>query len=134
MNLARALFAPLARDGRFFGAILVTGSHRASLAAVAQGRADAASVDCVTFGLLRRHAPRTVAGLRVLAETAPAPSLPFITRADAPAEELAALREALDQPEAALAFAGIAVLPDGAYDGLRALAAEAARRGYPELR
>ena len=133
MNLARALFAPLARDGRFFGAIVVTGAHRASLAAVAEGRADAASVDCVTYGLLCRHAPGAVAGLRVLAETPATPALPFITRAGAPPNELAALRAALDQPDAALAFAGVTVLPDGTYDALSGLAAAAARLGYPTL-
>lgn len=133
MNLARALFAPLARDGRFFGQIVVTGSHRASLAAVVAGRADAASVDCVTYGLLQRHAPAALAGLRVLAQTAASPALPFITRADAPKAELAALREALDQPIPALALAGVSVLPDGAYDALRGLAAAAARLGYDAL-
>lgn len=134
MNLARALFAPLARDGRFFGEVVVTGAHRASLAAVASGRADAACVDCVSFGLLRRHAPAAVAGLRVLAETEPVPALPFITRADAPAAERAALRAALDQPAEALCLTGVAVLPAGAYDVLRGLAAAAERLGYCRLR
>ena len=133
MILPRALFAPLARDGRFFGQIVVTGSHRASLAAVAAGRADAASVDCVSFGLLQRHAPAAVAGLRVLAETVPSPALPFITRADAPKAELAALREALDLPVPALALSGVSVLGLGAYDALRGLAAAAARLGYDAL-
>ena len=134
MNLARALFAPLARDGRFFAEVVVTGSHRASLAAVAAGRADAASVDCVTYGLLQRRAPASVAGLLVLAQTAASPALPFITRADAPKAELAALREALDQPVPAMALAGVSVLAESAYDALRGLAAAAARLGYEALR
>lgn len=134
MNLPRALFAPLARDGRFFGTVITTGGHRASLAAVAAGRADAAAIDCVTFGLLRRHAPGAVAGLRVLAETPPAPCLPFITSRATPPEAIAALREALDQPQAALALTGTVALPAEAYAGLRDLADAAARRGYPVLR
>ena len=134
MNLPRALFAPLARDGHFFGAVIETGAHRASLAAIAAGRADAACVDCVTFGLLQRHAPAAVAGLRVLAETDPVPALPFVTHAGAPAAEVAALREALDQPAAALALTGVEVLPAGAYDVLLGLAAAAARLGYCRLR
>ena len=134
MNLARALFAPFARDGRFFAAVIGTGGHRASLAAVAAGRADAACIDCVTYGLLQRHAPAAVAGLRVLAESAPCPALPFITSAGTPPEQIAALRAALDQPAEPLALTGVAVLPAGAYDGLRDLAAGAARRGYPILR
>ena len=134
MNLPRALFAPLARGGRFFRAVIETGAHRASLAAVAEGRADAAAIDCVTFGLLQRHAPASIAGLRVVAETAPSPSLPFITSLATSQEEIAALRDALDQPADALALAGVTALPAAAYGMLRDLAAEAARLGYPELR
>lgn len=133
MNLPRALFAPLAQDGRFFGRVVETGAHRASLAAVAAGSADACAVDCVSFGLLRRHAPAAVAGLRVLAETAPSPALPFITRADASAAEIAALRAALDRPVPGLALAGIAALTVAAYETLRGLEAGAAARGYAVL-
>jgi hypothetical protein len=133
MNLPRALFAPFARDGRFFGRVMETGAHRASLAAVASGAADACAVDCVTFGLLRRHAPASVAGLRVLAETAPSPALPFITRAAAPAAEIAALRVALARPVPGLALTGIAVLAPAAYATLATLAGAAAARGYAVL-
>ena len=133
MNLPRALFAPLAGGGRFFGAVRVTGAHRASLAAVQAGVADAAAVDCVTFGLLARHAPGAVAGLRVVAETPPSPALPFITRADAPAAEVAALRAALDHPHPALGLLGVADLPADAYAALRDLADGAAASGYPAL-
>ena len=37
MNLFRATIAPVARGAPFFGAIVVTGSHEASLEAVAEG-------------------------------------------------------------------------------------------------
>jgi ABC-type phosphate/phosphonate transport system substrate-binding protein len=139
MNLPRALIAPLAREGDFFGGIVETGAHRASLAAVAAGRADVASVDCVTYGLCARHRPEELSGLRVLADTAPSPALPFITRADAPLDEIAALRAALagaaeTEAARAVAFAGIDVLPPDAYAVLPAMAAAAARLGYPELR
>ncbi len=136
MNLLRALVAPLAEGGRFFGAIIETGAHRASLGAVADGRADVASVDCVTFGLLRRHAPAAVAGLRVLAETPRSPALPFITRAAAePGAEIETLRAALSAalPAPQLGLAGVAILTPAAYAVLPDMAAQAARRGYKAL-
>jgi ABC-type phosphate/phosphonate transport system substrate-binding protein len=138
MNLLRAAIAPLARDGRFFGAIMLTGAHAASLHAVATGEADAASVDCVTFGLFQRHRPELVAGLRVLARTAAAPCLPLITRGDASAAEIGALRAALKASlgttaAATLALAGFEILPLAAYEVLRDMAAEASARGYAAL-
>ena len=60
MNLFRAAIAPHA-DGRpFFASVILTGSHQASLAAVAAGGADLAAVDCVTFALLQRLRPALV--------------------------------------------------------------------------
>jgi ABC-type phosphate/phosphonate transport system substrate-binding protein len=138
MNLLRSVVAPLAEGGRFFAGVAVTGAHRASLAAVAAGTADVTAVDCVTFGLLARHVPAALAGLRVLARTPASPSLPFITRADTPAMELTLLRTALaaalGHPAArTLGLAGFEILPLAAYDPLLALAQAAARRGYPHL-
>jgi len=142
MNLLRALAAPLAREGRFFGEVLVTGAHLASLAAVADGRADVAAVDCVTHALAARHRPGLLAGTRVLAETAATPALPLVTRRDAPPGELAALRGALAEVAAdpALAAAraellleGFEVLPEGAYGRVATLEREAAEAGYPRL-
>jgi ABC-type phosphate/phosphonate transport system substrate-binding protein len=138
MNLLRALVAPLAEDGRFFGAIELTGGHVNSLAAVADGRADAACIDCVTFGLLARHRPDAVAPVRVLAETQPSPSLPFITRQDAPTDEVAALRaalaEALDSAAVApLAISGISELTLADYQVLPDMASQAERTGYATL-
>ena len=53
-NALRALVAPLAKDGRFFGDVRVSGGHSESLAQVARGEADVAAIDCVTFALLSR--------------------------------------------------------------------------------
>ena len=54
------------------------GAHRASIHAVAAGRADAAALDAVSWRLAQRHDP-SAAKLRVLARTRPTPGLPFIT-------------------------------------------------------
>lgn len=101
-----------ARDHRapeaWFGAVEVTGAHRASIRAVAEGRADAAAIDAASWRLALAHEPAT-ARLRVLAATRPAPALPFI----------AAGRFA-DRAEAifAAATAGIAALAPADRDAL----------------
>ncbi|MBO0902745.1 phosphate/phosphite/phosphonate ABC transporter substrate-binding protein [Jiella sonneratiae] len=108
MNLFRHRIAPLSRNGRFFAGVVVTGSHVASLEAVSAGRADAAAIDCVTFGLVKHHRPERVAGLRIIAETALSPALPFVTRAGASAREIALLRQALAEALADPTLAGAA--------------------------
>lgn len=57
---------------------LTTGSHRASALAVAEGRADFAAIDAVTWSLLTRH-DVFASSLRVFARTRPTPGLPLIT-------------------------------------------------------
>jgi ABC-type phosphate/phosphonate transport system substrate-binding protein len=135
MNLLRHTVAPHALEGRFFGQVVESGSHRASIAMVARGEADVAAVDCVTFGNLARFAPELVAGVRVLAETAKTPGLPLITRTGASDAEVALLRSALTDfaadPAAArvrdvLGLDGFVVLPESAYDAVTALEREAA--------
>jgi len=98
----RAVNAPDSWSGRFaldravsdaaFPENVWTGSHAASLAAVARGDADVAAIDAVTFALLGRHRPESVAGVRLLAFSQAAPALPFVTRPGGP---VAALRRAL---------------------------------------
>jgi len=96
-NSLRALIAPLAENGNFFGDKLETGGHRYSLAAVQHGRADIAAIDCVTLELLRRYVPQEVEGLSIIGETAAAPGLPLITSASSSPEVLTALRQAVAQ-------------------------------------
>jgi len=95
--LPRLAFAPFAKRGRFIGEIVETGSHAESLARVADKRADAAAIDCVTHALLARHRPAVVAKTRVLAASAPSPSLPFVTTREASDTTVAALRRALSE-------------------------------------
>lgn len=142
MNLLRAAIAPLAGGRAFFGGVVETGAHLASLAAVAEGRADVAAIDGVTFALAARHAPERVAGLRVLDVTPESPALPLVTRAEAADELVAALRRALDRLMAddeaapareAFGLTGFALLPDAAYDRVLELERAAIAAGYPRL-
>ena len=52
-NRLRALVAPLARDGHFFGSRLETGAHAESLKSVQDGKADVAAIDCVSLAGFR---------------------------------------------------------------------------------
>ena len=138
-NTLRAVVAPLARDGRFFAGGIATGAHRASIAAVTEGRADLCAVDCVTWALLCRHEPERTGKLRPIGWTAAAPALPLITAAGGPVE---ALREALDSVVAdaglaaardALLLDGFAIRDDAEYDRILVMEQESVARGYPAL-
>ncbi|HSI40205.1 MAG TPA: PhnD/SsuA/transferrin family substrate-binding protein [Xanthobacteraceae bacterium] len=142
MNLFRAALAPLA-DGRpFFSAVVETGAHLASVEAVAQGRADVAAIDGVTFTLAARHAPERVAGVRVIAVTPASPGLPLVVPVDTPEPQVAAIRRALDaflaDPAAADAreafgLVGFEAIPEAAYDRVIELENAAIAAGYPRL-
>ncbi len=142
MNLLRELVAPHARDGRFFGRLIETGGHVDSLARVADGTADVAAIDCVTYGNIARFAPDRLAAVRILCETEKAPTLPFITRASASDEEVSALREALlafaaDPSTRAgretLGLRGFAIVAEREYDAITAIERCAIALGYPNL-
>jgi ABC-type phosphate/phosphonate transport system substrate-binding protein len=134
--------APLARDGRFFGETLETGSHGASLLAVTEGRADAAAIDAVSFALLARHRPSALAPVKAIGRTASAPNLPFITRGAASDQEVERLRQALadtfadpalGEARQALLIAGLEVLDERDYATLNAMDREAAAAGYATI-
>jgi ABC-type phosphate/phosphonate transport system substrate-binding protein len=138
----RAAVAPESGGSAFFGRVLVSGSHAKNLELVAAGKADVCAVDCVTHALLARYRPKAVETLRRLCDTPSAPSLPFVTRAGMPAENLERLREALraalDDPglveaRAALFLKDAEVLPLSAYDRILEMEQEAEDRGYPAV-
>jgi ABC-type phosphate/phosphonate transport system substrate-binding protein len=141
-NLFRGFVAPHSVDGRFFSSVLETGGHLASIDAVSSGEADIAAIDCVTFGNTLRFDPDRVAGVRILAETAKGPGLPFITAATTSAKDLAILRQALADiiadPDLAgicdtLSLRGISLLGDADYEALAKLDRDATRHGYPAI-
>jgi ABC-type phosphate/phosphonate transport system substrate-binding protein len=132
MNAFAALVAPLLenRNERFFSKVLVSGSHAASLEWVATGKATAAAIDCVTHALLSKWRPAALAGTRVVAKTASAPALPYVTRRTTTPEDLARLRTGLAHAMADdslrtirsdLLLSGILVLDDDRYDVVRAM-------------
>lgn len=72
-------------------AALETGSHRASIRAVAEGAADIAAIDCVSWQLALRHEP-AAAALHLAGWTGERPALPLITALSTPEHVVAALK------------------------------------------
>jgi ABC-type phosphate/phosphonate transport system substrate-binding protein len=72
-----------------------TGSHRASIRAVAEGKADVAAIDAVCWALALRHEPEASSRLKVIARTPFRPGLPFITAIERRDSEIHAIRAAV---------------------------------------
>jgi ABC-type phosphate/phosphonate transport system substrate-binding protein len=141
-NALRFMVAPLARGGRFFGEVVETGSHAASLAAVAAGRADLAAIDCVSLALFRRYHREAVKEVRELCLSPAAPSLPYVTAGGSDVDRVARLRSglraamadpALAAARGALLLKDIMLLPDSAYERIDEMEQAAIVRGYPVL-
>lgn len=142
MNLLRFELAPLSRDGRFFSAVVVTGSHQASAEQVAAGEADVAALDCITWAHLQRLRPALTQRLRMLSWTVRSPGLPLITGRDTDVETRGKIRSALEavahdpalrDVRAALMLDGFSDLPVSHYRVLAHFEQTAIYRGYPAL-
>lgn len=70
--------------GAFFREVRVSGSHRESVAAVAQGRADASAIDSNALGLRLESQPRLKSRIRVLETWGPLPIQPLLARRSLP--------------------------------------------------
>jgi ABC-type phosphate/phosphonate transport system substrate-binding protein len=98
---------------------LRTGGHQLSARAVAEGRADLAALDAVTWALMQDGDPMA-ARLRVVGQTDPTPGLPLIAARGAPVEALfAAVAGAIAALPAAdrqtLHLTGLVRLDEAAY-------------------
>jgi ABC-type phosphate/phosphonate transport system substrate-binding protein len=140
MNLLRASIAPLANGARFFESVLFSGSHRRSVEMVAEGEADVAAVDCVSFAHFQRLYPSIVANLRILDWTPSSPSLPFITAVTTSDTTLQTLRSSLstvladrslDTVRERLFLDGVDLLPVDGFSEVLRLERKAVELGYP---
>ncbi|WP_342726485.1 PhnD/SsuA/transferrin family substrate-binding protein [Bradyrhizobium sp. B097] len=142
MNLPRLSFARIAGGKPFFSSVVVTGAHVASLQRLDEATIDVCSIDSVTWGYFRQLRPTAATRYRILTETLPSPSLPFVTSAattEADAAVLAeTLREMMRDPGIShirepLRLTDVSAPDLAAYWRLIAYEAEAAELGYPEL-
>lgn len=108
-------------QGFLLNVVAVTGSHHESIAAVADGRADLASIDAHTWRLEQAEDNPLLRGLHVIGQTPASPGMSFITRkGQDPAPYLAAIQTALATLDPAhrelLNLQAIVALPQTAYD------------------
>lgn len=143
VNVLRFMLAPLAGNGHFFADTVRTGSHAASIGAVARGEADLCAVDAVTHALLARHDPEALAGTRVLVYSPEVPGLPLITALDTSADVRARIHDAihaaladpdLEQSRSALLLAGAEDCSARDYEVILDMERDSIARGYDELR
>lgn len=80
-----------------FSQRIETGGHRASIVAVAQGRADVAAVDCRSWAMARRFEP-AARKVGVVGWTARRTGLPFIAGRGVSGDVLRAIRETMTAP------------------------------------
>lgn len=142
MNVLRLEIAKLKPHGTFFSRVYETLAHRKSMHAVAQGDADIAAIDCVTFAHVERFDPQLIAQLSIIAETEETPTLPFITSSKTDDATLAHLRAALLAVTAAphhraicdrLMLQSVEILGADAYHRVREIEDRAIMLGYPQL-
>lgn len=142
MNLPRRALAQIAGRKAFFGQVIETGGHSASLERLIRGEGDVASIDCVTYAFWKHYRPDAAAQVRILAETPASPAIPFVTSVATSPAIVEILRVALgtlgrepryEAVRAELKIADIANVPDAAYAGLLDYEREAAALGYPVL-
>lgn len=105
--------------GFYFQPGLCSGGHLASAKAVAEGRADIAAIDAVTWAMLQRWEPGAKS-LREVARTPPTPGLPYIAARTANATALfKAVQTAIGQldrdDQACLMLRGVSQIATSAY-------------------
>ncbi|MBB6464779.1 phosphate/phosphite/phosphonate ABC transporter substrate-binding protein [Aminobacter carboxidus] len=86
--------AGLGEGLRIFSDRIESGGHRASILAIAEGRADVATIDCQSWALAQRFEP-AARDVVVIGWTAKRKGLPFITGLNSPAVSMAPLFSAL---------------------------------------
>ncbi len=138
MLALKLVFAPLAKDARFFSGAVLTGGHLNSMAAVREARADVCAIDSVCVALAQRYRPEALRGLVEIARSPAVPGLPWITRAGDPKSLREGLTRAFSDPglkqeRESLLLSGFSVLEVSAYDRITGLEAEMERGGGLQL-
>jgi len=78
MNVLRYALAKLGAAPGYFSEVLMSGSHQASLEAVAANRAQLAAIDCVTYQLIADQNPALMSAVRVIGFSEQTCGLPFV--------------------------------------------------------
>ena len=142
MNVLRHAASKFNRQGSFFSAIQVSGSHLQSLTEVANHRADIAAIDCISYRLIEDAWPELSLRVRSIGLTEKTCGLPFVMprsmadncNTDSIAEYLnQALLQLNDGHRKALHLKGFENVDIDEYQGILDLETSARNAGYPEL-
>ncbi len=78
MNVLRHAIAALDSNAPFFAAVINSGGHLQSLAAVAENRADIAAIDCVSYQLIKDRWPELTERVRSIGDSVKTCGLPLV--------------------------------------------------------
>ncbi|MEP3049208.1 MAG: PhnD/SsuA/transferrin family substrate-binding protein [Roseibium sp.] len=142
MNALRHMIAPLANGEGFFGKVIESRGHLASMAAVAGGTADIAAIDAVCWQLAKQELPDLAQRLRSIGISRKVPNLPFISscRHDdiTQVKIRAVITDVLSDPQTQksrerLRICGFSKLGPADYAPILEMENEAKELGYPKL-
>jgi phosphonate transport system substrate-binding protein len=142
-NVPRDHLLRLGETRGYFGEVVASGGHLASIRLVEDGQVDASGIDSTVLDLERARRPELGRALRTVAVLGPSPIPPVVVARRLAEDRKRRLREALlamhEDPD------GRAILADGLlarfvpvrdadYDPIRAMVARAVAAGFLELR
>ena len=140
MNVFRYQVSPFAKNGSFFNDVIVSGSHINSMRAVAEGRAEIAAIDAVSYHYIVQAEPTLARQTRIMGQSVKTTGLPFIAHADEPIPSdvlTHALNRCLDESPTneseLLGLTRFTGVDDANYDCVFKLETDAIVRGYPSL-
>ena len=142
MNVFRHAVAGLCEGKPFFDEVIESGSHYQSLVAVANNQAQVATIDCVSFSLIKDQWPELVAQVRVIGFTEPTCGLPFVVPVnDFGSTNIIELIRALENALSSLPkderkrlhLLGFEPVDLSDYDSIMALEKTATKAGYAEI-
>lgn len=141
MNVLQSMVAPLSCNGTYFESVSVSGAHEESLAMIREDHADVAAIDCITYGLLKKHRPEALSTMRIVHQTTALTAPPYVTGARTDPAMLPILREAIataitaldTQQRFDLGLLGVERVELADYQGVEELRKDAQHLGYNEL-
>jgi ABC-type phosphate/phosphonate transport system substrate-binding protein len=146
MNVLRhavaGVFDSMSDSNGFFARVVTSGGHLHSLEAVANGSADIAAIDCVSYQLIADWRPELCADIRIIGESVKTCGLPLVmTHADMAASDtgtmIGNLNQALelcdDVVRDTLHLTGFAGVRLDDYSSIVEIEQYAIERGYPIL-
>jgi phosphonate transport system substrate-binding protein len=94
-NVIRHRLAQMGRDRAFYGNVVASGSHEASLRRLLDRDVDATAIDSTVLDLLHRRDASLASQIRVIETFGPSPSPPWVVAPTVPRALRAEIREAL---------------------------------------